>query len=107
MRSGLERNGFSVTTFDDPDKALSQFEAKRYDKIVLDLRMPGMTGVQLAKQIWAKDPKARICFFSAFDMYEKEAKAEFKDLNGVFFIEKPITPRELAKRIAENLQLYK
>jgi DNA-binding response OmpR family regulator len=102
MRSGLERHGFDVTTFDDPQEALLQFEAKLYDKIVLDLKMPGMTGVQLAKKIWALEPDAKVCFFSAFEMHERDARVLFKDLKNVQFIKKPILPNELARFIAEN-----
>jgi YesN/AraC family two-component response regulator len=43
--------------------------------------MPGMTCFQLAKQIWALDPDAKIAFFSAFEIYEKEAKMVLKDLS--------------------------
>lgn len=107
MESGLKRHGFSVTTFDDPQEALTRFESGRYDKIILDLRMPGMSGTRLAKQIWAKDPKARICFFSAFEINGREARAEFSDLDSAFFIEKPIAPSELARRITQNMQLYR
>jgi DNA-binding response OmpR family regulator len=102
MRHGLERYGFNVTTFDDPQEALLQFEAKRYDKIVLDVRMPGIEGFHLAKKIWLMDPEAKIYFFSAFDMYESEAKVLFKDLKTSFFIKKPIAPTDLARCITEN-----
>lgn len=100
---GLQRHGFRVTAFGDPVHALSEFIPKHYDMIILDVRMPGMTGFQLAKKIWIKDPNARICFFSAFDIYEKEAKVMFKDLKSVLFIKKPISPNELAMQITEAL----
>lgn len=69
IQSGLERHGFRVTTFNDPTEALSRYAPKLYDKVVLDVKMPGITGFHLAKKIWAIDPEAKICFFSAFDIY--------------------------------------
>jgi DNA-binding NtrC family response regulator len=101
MTGGLQRHGFVVTAFNDPKHALEQYKAKHYGMILLDVRMPGMTGFELAKQIWAKDPDAKIAFFSAFEIYESEAKVMFKDLKSVRFIKKPIAPAELAQ-IIEN-----
>jgi DNA-binding response OmpR family regulator len=100
----LQRNGFRITALGDPMHALSEFKPRHFDMIILDVRMPGMTGFQLAKKIWLKDPDARIYFFSAFDIYEKEAKVIFKDLKSVFFIKKPISPNDLARQITETLQ---
>jgi CheY-like chemotaxis protein len=105
MTGSLQRHGVKVTAFNDPENALSQYKAKHYDMILLDVRMPGMTGFQLAKQIWALDPDAKIGFFSAFEIYEKEAKKVFKELKSVLFIKKPIMPSELARQISEHLQV--
>jgi CheY-like chemotaxis protein len=104
MTGGLQRYGLQVTAYSDPEHALSQYKAKHYDMILLDVRMPGMTGFELARQIWALDPDAKIAFFSAFEIYEKEAKMMLRDLKSVLFIKKPILPSELAKMIEMNLQ---
>jgi phosphoserine phosphatase RsbU/P len=107
MTGGLQRYGLQVTAYSDPEHALSQYKSKQYDMILLDVRMPGMTGFELAKRIWAKDADAKVGFFSAFEIYEKEAKVMFKDLKSVLFIKKPILPSELARQIAEHLKLKK
>ena len=104
ITAGLQNHDFVVTAFNDPKYALSQYKPKHYDMILLDVRMPGITGFEVAKRIWAIDPDAKIAFFSAFEIYEKEARVMFKDLKTVQFIKKPITPSELARRIIENLQ---
>jgi DNA-binding response OmpR family regulator len=98
----LQRHGFDVTAFDDPKQALSQFKPNYYNIILLDVKTPGMTGFGVAKKIWALEPDAKICFFSAFEIYEREAKLMFKDLKSVRFIKKPILPNDLARFIAEN-----
>jgi DNA-binding response OmpR family regulator len=103
MTGGLQRYGLQVTAYSDPEHALSQYEVKHYDMILLDIRMPGMTGIQLAKKIWSVDPDAKVGFFSAFEIYEKEAKIMVKDLKSVLFIKKPILPSELAKMITAQL----
>jgi len=103
MKIGLEKQGFEVDTFSDPKKALSHFKPNNYHAIVLDVRMPGMNGFYLAKQIWALDAKANICFLSAFEIYEAEAKLVFTDFKSHCFIKKPIEPRDLATHIRTHI----
>ena len=68
---GLESNGFKVDAFRVPLGALSYFRPRYYDTIILDARMPGMSGFDLARKIWHEDRGARICFFSAFEVYQE------------------------------------
>ncbi len=103
MKMGLQRHGFEVEAFNDPTQALLQFKPESYDAIVLDVKMPKMTGFELARKIWVKDPAAKVCFFSAFDIYENEAKIVFKHFNTKCFIKKPVAPSVLAKHISQHL----
>lgn len=103
IKLGLRKFGFEVDTLNDPRQALSQFRPNYYKAIILDVRMPAMSGFDLAKKIWAKDPDAKICFCSAFDIYENEAKLVFLDFKTHCFIKKPITPIELANHIQAHL----
>jgi two-component SAPR family response regulator len=65
--------------------------------------MQGTTAFEIAKKMGAKYADAKICFLSETEIHENEAKMMFKDLKNVQFINKPITPGELAKCIAESL----
>lgn len=103
MKAGLEKEDFAVDAFNDPLIALSQFKPDYYDAIVLDVRMPGMSGFDLAKEIWAKDPDARVCFLSAFEIYSSEAKKVFANFKTHCFIKKPVTPSKLADHIQMHL----
>lgn len=105
IAKSLRKYGIKVTGYSDPRQAVSQFKPKTYDFILLDVSMPGLTGFDVAKQVWDKDPDARICFFSAFDIYEKEAQVVFKDIKTVFFVKKPIGTAELARFIKDHLHM--
>ena len=102
LKLGLETLGFEVDAFNDPAQAFSQYKAKHYDLIILDIRMPTIDGFKLAKQIWANDEKARICFFSAFEIHEHEARRVFRDFKSYCFIKKPVTPMSLAQHIESH-----
>ncbi|HVM53303.1 MAG TPA: response regulator transcription factor [Acidimicrobiales bacterium] len=58
------------------DEALVQWRALRPDVVVLDHRMPGTTGLQLAEQILAEHPTQSIILFSAYLDDELVARAD-------------------------------
>ena len=58
LKTGLEDDGYQVDTFNDPAKAIAQFKPNYYSQIILDVRMPNINGLSLAKLIWEKDDKA-------------------------------------------------
>ena len=104
FKAGLERTGaFSVDVFDDPNEAAATFKPNHYHAIVLDIRMPGMSGFQLARALWEKDQSARICFLSAFEIYQQEAEKVFRDFGQHCFITKPISVSALAQHLEEHL----
>jgi DNA-binding response OmpR family regulator len=102
LKKGLEKEGFEVTTFNRPEEALSQFKRGEYDDIILDIKMPGMDGFQVAREMWKTDANAKICFLSAFEIFEEEAKKVFPTLNSHCFIKKPIGIESLANHIRSH-----
>jgi DNA-binding response OmpR family regulator len=99
----LENHGWQVDAFNDPEQALSRFKPKYYDCIIVDIRMPVMNGFQLVKRIWARDETARICFLSAFEIYDEEVKKVFKGFKAHSFLKKPITASELINHIEAQI----
>jgi DNA-binding response OmpR family regulator len=99
-RLALEHNGFKVDTFTDPNKALSNYKPNYYDLVILDITMPRMDGFQLNNEIRKKDPKAKICFLTASELYHEEfRKEEYQALDKNLFIRKPIENEELLKEV--------
>ena len=94
LKKGLQLKGFEVDGFIDPLKALEKSNPDYYDIVLSDIRMPGMNGFQFCRKILEKDPKVKIFFLSAFDIYEKEAETVFPTLKPKF-IKKPISYEDL------------
>ena len=66
------KGGFKVDTFTDPTIALKFYRTNFYDLIILDIKMPKMNGFELYTKIREKDPKVKICFLTATEIfYEK------------------------------------
>ena len=105
FKMALESEGsFTVSTFNDPLIALSNFKAGLYDLIILDIKMPKMDGFDLYQEIKKIDGQVKICFLTASEMYYKKLRnEEFCSLNKDLFIQKPIENEELIKEINKIL----
>ena len=103
IKNILEDNGFKVDSFTDPIKALKSYRMNFYDLIILDIKMPKMDGFQLYIKIREKDPKIKICFLTASEMfYEKFRKARSelgKTIGENYFIQKPIKNEDLIRKL--------
>ena len=54
FKRGLEIHGYSVDAFETSKEALEDFQQSKYDRIVLDIRMPELNGFDLARALWEK-----------------------------------------------------
>ncbi|HEX2614488.1 MAG TPA: response regulator [Nitrososphaera sp.] len=100
MKKGLqEYAGYDVTTFNDPGQALAEFKPDTYDLLVIDIKMPGMTGFELYKKLRNIDSKPKICFITAFEMYYAEFRKVFPSLDVKCFIRKPVTISSLIQQV--------
>jgi two-component system aerobic respiration control sensor histidine kinase ArcB len=103
FKTGLESNGFEVDSYNDPFLALKNFKANFYDLLLIDIRMPDMTGFEFYQKINKIDNKAKVCFITAFEIYYRALLEEFPDLERKCFIQKSISIDELVKRIQKEL----
>ena len=103
IKNILEDNGFEVDTFNDPITALKSYTANFYDLVILDIKMPKMDGFELYNKIREKDPKVKICFLTASELfYEEFRKARFllaEKIGEEYFIQKPIKTEDLVQKI--------
>ena len=103
VKKGLERVGFKVRAFNNPLDALSNFEVGSYDVALLDIRMSSMNGFELYKKLRERDSKIKVCFITAFEMYEEEFKKLFPSYEVRCFIKKPIKLTDLIVEIEKIL----
>lgn len=73
------------------------------DILVTDIRMPEITGIQLAERISATNPNCKIVFMSAYS--DREFYRSAIQLHAVGFIEKPIIISEVNSVIREAVKL--
>jgi CheY-like chemotaxis protein len=103
---GLEDGGFEVDAFIDPILALSKFKSgnKKYDLLILDVKMPDINGFELFEEIRKIEDKVKACFLTAFgEGYTEEFGRRFPSSLNVSFIRKPIRIDDLVKKVNEMM----
>jgi DNA-binding response OmpR family regulator len=102
-KMGLERDGFTVDAFTDPQAALDNFKQDYYAMLITDIRMPDMNGFELYRKIRKKDENIKVAFMTAFEIYESEFSKVFKNSEVKLFIKKPVMLSELVSRVKVEL----
>jgi len=100
----LSRAAFDVTAVADPLEALDRLrvEPDRFDLLITDHAMPGMTGIALASEVHVLRPALPILLSSGF--MEEEAKRQTAAAGIRAVLAKPFTPAELVGAVRAVLQ---
>lgn len=101
IKFNLSKEGYDVFTAFDGKEALEQFEAEKPDLIILDLMLPEIDGLEVAKEI-RKTSHVPIIMLSAKD-------SEFDKVIGLEigaddYVTKPFSNRELQARVKAHLR---
>ncbi len=101
MKSFLSRNGFRVTTASRANEARQRLESLDFDLIVLDVMMPGQTGLDFAAELRKSDDVPILMLTAMGDPKDRIAGLE-KGVDD--YLGKPFEPRELLLRIQSVLR---
>jgi PAS domain S-box-containing protein len=100
----LTRLGYQVVAKSRPEDALALYRERPTDfaLVLTDLTMPGMTGLQLAEQILALEPRAKVALMSGFSGTWTPASVRLLGL--VDMLVKPLSAAALAEGISRALR---
>src|SRR4051795_9144083 len=84
-----------VGTASDGDSAIHLNEALHPDVLLLDIAMPGLDGIGVARALAAQNPSPAVVFVTAFDQF---AVAAF-EVEAVDYLMKPVEPLRLQRAI--------
>ncbi len=96
MARVLHQMGCEVTTAADGTEALQRLEAAPYDLVYLDIRLPGMDGLQVLRQIHDRYPQVAVVLLTAHASLSSAVEAV--RLGATDYLIKPITPEALITR---------
>ena len=101
----LKKDGFeNLCCVNDPHQALDQIKKFQPDLILLDITMPGMSGLDLLEAI-RNEPKFRDISVLMLSAAKKQAKYRALNLGAVDFINKPVKPDELKAGVRKALRV--
>ena len=104
VKEYLEENNFLITTAKDSFDAKKKLEIIKFDLIVLDIMMPGQSGLSLTKEI-KKDNSMPIILLTAKG--ETVNRIEGLEVGADDYLGKPFEPKELLLRIKNILNKTK
>ncbi|CAM4089087.1 response regulator transcription factor [Kerstersia similis] len=101
LRWLLEANGYRVTAFDNAEVFLSQYDPGQLAVLIADVRMPGMSGLELQEQLLARKAPIPIIFITGHGDVPM-AVASMKK-GAADFLEKPFNESDLRQIVGRML----
>jgi len=95
----LQDEGYRVTTAATGEEAVELCGKERYDVVLMDVRMPGIDGVEAFRRIRRHQEGVRVIMMSAYSM--DELKHAALDEGAVAFLPKPLDVDKVTKLVAE------
>lgn len=99
----LEKLGYDVETAGEGGEVLEKVQQGQFpDLVILDFQLPGMSGLEVCRQLKTLDPGVKVLVASGF--FSAREIEELRAGGAVGFLHKPFRLRELRSRIEEILQ---
>jgi len=105
VRYNLEKNGYEVTDRPDGASGLEAFSSGRFDVVVTDINMPGLSGMEVLEKVKGTRPECEVILITAYATVESAVEAMKK---GAFdYVTKPFDRSELLIVVERALKLRK
>jgi DNA-binding NtrC family response regulator len=100
LKLGLLKNRFLVSAFTNPEEALQSFKSNSEDYCLMlsDIRMPELSGIQLARKVKEINPKVKVLLMTAFEIRDTEFSKIFPSTHVDGFVQKPIHIKDLTNK---------
>jgi two-component system, OmpR family, alkaline phosphatase synthesis response regulator PhoP len=102
VSQSLESIGLDTDTAMNGEEALAKLKANDYSLILLDLKMPGMDGMQVLRRIREVRPEVRVIVITAYGTVESAVEA--MKLGTVDFVQKPFASEEIRALVSRVLR---
>jgi DNA-binding NtrC family response regulator len=102
VSQALEVLDLEVDTAVNGEEALEKLASKQYALMLLDLKLPGIHGMELLERISVTNPDVRVIIITAYGTIDWAVQA--MKLGAVDFIQKPFSPVEIRKLVDKVLR---
>lgn len=97
----LHDKGYIVITAENGADALAKLQAERPDVVFTDIRMPGMSGLEVAERVKARQPWTPVVIVTGYGSRDNEARARAAGVSD--FLQKPLSPEMIEASAARAL----
>jgi DNA-binding NtrC family response regulator len=103
LEQGLIKNRFLVSAFTNPEEALKNFQSNSEDYclVLSDIRMPGMSGIKLARKVKEINPNVKVVLMTSFEIKDNEFSKVFPSTQVDGFVHKPVGIKNLTNKILD------
>lgn len=101
IRDWLKEAGYNVMTAETGEEAIKLLEKHNISILVIDVRLPGRTGISVLKDVKASKPQIKSIVITAYP--SEELSEEAKKQGAVDYLVKPINPDDLEVLIKDTL----
>ena len=99
IRKILVKNDYHVDQAVTKDEALDKIQARAYKLVLLDLKIPGVRGLELLKAVRDKNPEAKVIIITGYASIETAVESARE--GACDYLPKPFTPDEI-RTVTEN-----
>jgi DNA-binding response OmpR family regulator len=104
IRLNLRKHGWHVDHFVSGLRALEALEEKAYDLVILDLNLPDVDGLAVARELRQHDETKRISILMLTARVEERDKLLGFDVGADDYLTKPFSMKELVARVSAQLR---
>ena len=101
IRDWLKDAGYQVVTAESGEEALEMIKKQDFGVMVLDVRLPGKTGIRILQEVKALKPQIKSIIITAYP--SADLANEAMKLGAIDYLIKPIAPDDLENLIRETL----
>jgi DNA-binding NtrC family response regulator len=98
----LRKEGYRVTAAKDGYEAIKAVNQESFDLALVDLRMPGLDGIQVLEKIKSTRPQTRVIIYTGFGSLEDETAAISRGATD--YLTKPFSANELRVGVKKALE---
>lgn len=101
LRRILEKKGYHVSTFSNPQRALKHLDSAPCDLLVSDIHMPGMNGLELMSSACGRHPGLECILITGYASIDGAVEATKE--GAFYYLAKPFTPGQLNECVEQAL----
>jgi DNA-binding response OmpR family regulator len=103
LKDFIEEEGYAVDSVENGLEALKKLVSQPFDLIITDIRMPGLTGLDILPRLKKSQPDVSIIVISAFG--DERASHRAFERGATAYVEKPIDLQKLKTLIHDLISL--